>query len=349
MTQNQIMPRQKTIKNWQGLEDDEIMQLRVRDLGVQIGGSWLEPLIGQLYEELSAKNIKFRPPCYLADEWLCPDKSPIIGIPFCLAEGRLKHIEQKMMFEVEGGTEKSCMRLLRHECGHAINYAYKLYKKTRWRELFGPFSAQYCDSYYYRPYSKRYVIHLEGNYAQAHPDEDFAETFAVWLNPQSKWQLKYKDWPVLKKLNYVDDLMKKIAEQEPVTRAEGKPPWSADRMTSTLASFYERKRKGLGMAFQGYYDDNLLKLFGKEHSGNSSVKASIILREHRRMLVLSVTKWTGHRKYDIYALLHNLSRRCDTLNLYAKTDDINTIIAMTSLLTAIASNTLLTQLKSDKR
>ena len=230
-----------------------------------------------------------------------------------------------------------------------MNYAYKLYKKTRWRELFGPFSTHYSDSYSYQPYSRRYVIHLAGNYAQAHPDEDFAETFAVWLNPENQWPLKYKNWPVLKKLNYVDELMKKIAEQEPVVKAEGKPPWSADRMTSTLAAFYERKRKELGTAFQGYYDDSLLKLFSRDHSGNSTVKASIILRKHRRVLVQSVTKWTGHRKYDIHELLNNLVRRCDALNLYAKDDDTNTIIAITSLLTAIASNTLLTQLKEDKR
>ncbi len=343
------MAKRQRIKDWQNLPDEEIMQLRVRDLGVRITGSWLEPLIDRLYAELDARGIKFRPPCYLADEWLCPDKTPTIGIPFCLADPRLKHIEQKMMLEVEGGTEQSCMKLLRHECGHALNYAYKLYMKTRWRELFGPFSTRYSDSYYYRPHSRRYVIHLEGNYAQAHPDEDFAETFAVWLNPDSQWEQKYRGWPVLKKLRYVNELMKKIAGKDPVMTVDEKPPWSADRMTSTLAAYYERKRKSLGTSFQGYYDDSLMKLFTTDHSDNSLVRASKLLRENRPRLVKSVTRWTGHRKYDIHELVNNLTRRCDALNLYARAADIDIIIGVTSLLTAIASNTLLTQLQDNKR
>jgi len=241
------------------------------------------------------------------------------------------------------------MKLLRHECGHALNYAYKLYKRTRWRELFGPFSARYSDSYYSRPYSRRYVIHLEGNYAQAHPDEDFAETFAVWLNSESQWEQKYRGWPALRKLRYVDELMSRIGNQDPIVTVEKEPPWSADRMTSTLAAFYERKRKTLGTAFQGYYDDSLLKLFTTDHSDKSLVRASKLLRNNRRDLVKNVTRWTGHRKYDIHELVNNLTRRCDALNLYATSADTSTIIAITSLLTAIASNTLRAQPQDDKR
>ena len=107
--------------DWKKLTDEELMQMRVRDFNLQIQGSALEPLIERLYDELASKGIRFQPPCYLADEWLCPDREPIIGIPFFLAHPRLKSIEKKMMYEVEGGTEKSFMKLLRHECGHALN------------------------------------------------------------------------------------------------------------------------------------------------------------------------------------------------------------------------------------
>jgi hypothetical protein len=343
------MRKTAKVKDWHELPDEEILQLRVRNLGVQIPGSPLEPLINQLYEELDAKTIPFHPPCYLADEWLCPDKVPLIGIPFCLAHPRLKQIEQKMMFEVEGGTDESCMKLLRHECGHALNYAYQLYKRTRWRELFGRFSATYSDSYYYQPYSRRYVVHLEDNYAQAHPDEDFAETFAVWLAPNGNWQQRYRGWPVIKKIQYVEGLIKKIGDRAPTVTAQGRPPWSASRMTSTLAAHYQRKRRELGSEFQGFYDDSLQTLFSTKSAGHSPLKASKILRHHRRQLVSSVTRWTGHRKYDIHQLVNSLIARSDTLELFGRTGDTDNMIGVTALVTAIANNTLRTARRRQHR
>ena len=340
------MAKTQKIKDWQQLPDEEILQLRIRDLKLQLQGSALEPFIQSLYEELDAKGIPFHPPCYLADEWLCPDKLPIIGIPFCLAHPRLKNIEQKMMFDVEGGTEKSCMKLFHHECGHALNYAYKLFRKTRWRQLFGPFSARYADSYYFLPYSRRYVTHLDGNYAQAHPDEDFAETFAIWLTPDSRWEQKYRGWPVIKKLRYVDQLMSKIKNQDPVITARQKPPWSASRMTSTLATHYQRKRRALGTEFQGFYDDSLKNLFTTRHS-DSPLKASKLLRRHRRQIIDNLTRWTGHRKFDIHQLVNKFIQRCDALDLYARTTETENVIGVTALLTAIASNTL--RITKDKR
>jgi len=327
------------VKDWQELSDDELLQMRVRDLGVQISGSVLEPLVQRLYEELDARGIRFHPPCYLADEWLCPDKDPIIGIPFCLAHPRLKSIEQRLMLEVEGGTDESCMNLLRHECGHALNYAYWLYKRTRWRELFGPFSTRYSDSYSYQPYSRRFVVHLKDNYAQAHPDEDFAETFAVWFAPGSNWQEKYRDWPVMKKLQYVDHVMAQLRDKPPVAKVPQNPPWSASRMTSTLAAHYERKRRDLGSDFHGFYDDSLKVLFSLTPGGASRMKASKLLRQYRRKIINSVTRWTGHRKYDIDELVNKCIQRCDALDLYTA-DDAEVIIAVTALLTAIAGKTL---------
>lgn len=320
------------------LTDEELLQMRVRDFHLQIPGSPLESLTGKLYDELASKGISFRPSCYLTDEWLCPDKEPIIGIPFFLVHPRLKNIEKKIMFEVEGGTDKSCMELLRHECGHALNYAYELYKKTRWRELFGPFSTKYSDSYDYQPYSRRFVLHLKDNYAQAHPDEDFAETFATWLAPNSNWQEKYSDWPVIKKLRYIDNVMKKICNEAPTVVAKGTPPWSASRMTSTLAGFYDRKQKALGSSFHGFYDDSLKGLFKSKEHASSTIKVSELLRLHRRHIVNNVARWTGHRKYDIYQLVSRIAFRCDSLDLYAKDNATDDIIAVTVLLTAIAGN-----------
>ena len=325
--------------DWQGMSDEEILRIRIRDLGLRLEASPIEPMLQQLYSELDSKGINFHPSCYLADEWFCPDKTPIIGIPFFLAHRRLKQIEKKMIFEVEGGKEKSFMKLLRHECGHAVNYAYELYKKTRWRQLFGPFSTKYTNSYYFQPYSKRYVVHLRDGYGQSHPDEDFAETFAVWLGPENNWQNKYKDWPAMKKLRYVDTLMKRTGQQKPQKTFKGQPPFSASRMTSTLAAYYQRKQRELGDEFQGFYDNMLKELFTINTSETSDVKASVFLRRYRVQLVNCVSRWTTHRKYDIHQLVNNLISRCNVLGLYVKQGQADDIVAVSVFLTVAANKT----------
>jgi hypothetical protein len=331
------MKKKKKKLDWESLSDEELLQMKIRNLGLTIHGSPLEPMIKNLYGELDDKGIKFHPPSYLADEWLCPDRQPIMGIPFVLAHQRLRNLEQKMMFEVEGASEDSCMKLLRHETGHVLNYAYKLYRKTRWRQLFGSFNSRYSNSYYYQPYSKRFVVNLEDNYAQAHPDEDFAETFAVWLNPRIAWQKKYNGWPVIKKLRYIDTLFKKIPDKPLVMIGQQKPPWAASRMTSTLSAYYERKRRLLGEDFKGFYDDALVKLFSQKHTKPPWEKASKILRKNRLQLVNNISKGSGHRKYDIHQLINKLIYRCDALNLYAEKKDI---IGPATLIASIAGNTL---------
>lgn len=332
------MKRKVNTNNWQTLPNEELVQVRIKDLNLQINDSELQPLIRRLHEELKLKNIGFRPAYYLADEWLCPDREPIIGIPFCLAHPRLKELERTMMYEVEGGDINSCIKLLRHECGHAINYAYQLYRRTRWRELFGPFSQKYSDSYPYRPYSRRFVIHLDNHYAQAHPDEDFAETFAVWLRPDNSWRQKYKNWPALAKLEYIDKLMKRISDQKPVVKAPLSPPWAAKRMRSTLEVYYNRKRNQLGKEFKGYYDDSLKALFSSGTDKKDKIKASKLLRRHRNQIVSHISKWTGHRKYDIHQLINRIIERCRTLDLYAS-DNSSGLVGVTTLITVIASGT----------
>lgn len=330
--------KSKTKINWEHLSTEDLLKVRIKDLGIDISASPLESMIQHLYEELAAKQIHFRPPCYLTDEWLCPDKEPIIGIPFWLAHPRLKSIEIEKMYEAEGGDPATCMKLLRHECGHAINYAYKLYTRTRWRELFGPFSTKYSDNYRYQPYSRRYVVHLDDYYAQSHPDEDFAETFAVWLAPENQWQQKYAKWPALKKLLYVDSLMKKIGNQHPVIAAQPSAPWAASRMRSTLGAYYERKQNQLGREFKGYYDDGLKVVFSLGQKNEKSVKAAKVLRKYRRLLINHLATWSGHRKFDLNQLIERIISRCEVLDLYA-TDDLRDLIGIIILLTTIACGT----------
>jgi hypothetical protein len=118
-------------------ERGELLGRRISDLGLEIAGTRVERLVGRLYEELATRRIAFRPPVYLSDQWGCPDDTPLIGVPFYLADARLERIEAEYAGAVEGDEE--AMRYLRHEAGHAINYAFHLYERPDFGGLFGDY------------------------------------------------------------------------------------------------------------------------------------------------------------------------------------------------------------------
>jgi hypothetical protein len=179
---------------WARWSNERLLDLRLRDLGLAIEGTWLEDCVAELYGELASRGIALRPHVWLSHEWFSPAGVPGIAVPFYLAHPRLMRLERSQMLEVEGGTREECLRILRHECGHAIQHAYLVHRRRRWRELFGRSSQPYPDLYRPNPASRRFVQHLRLFYAQSHPDEDFAETFAVWLQPRHLWRRRYAGW-----------------------------------------------------------------------------------------------------------------------------------------------------------
>ena len=210
--------REMEAADWASLSDQELLERRISALGLRLDGTALEPLIRQLYDELSAKGLVFHPPCHIGDEWFVPVGIPAIFVPFFLVHDRLRALERTMMLEVEGGTPEWFMKLMRHEAGHAYMYAYQLTRRKKWKQCFGQTSREETpDTYRPRPFSRSYVVHLEDWYAQSHPDEDFAETFAVWLTPELDWRKNYAGWPALRKMEYIDELMRSLAGMPPVT------------------------------------------------------------------------------------------------------------------------------------
>lgn len=305
---------------WVEADDAALLRWRMCDLGVRIEGSLVERRVSRLYAELAARGFGFQPRCYLATEWLCPDLVPLIGIPFYLAHPRLMRLEKTMMLEVEGEAEAECMALLRHECGHAINYAYRLYRRTRWRALFGPMSAAYNPhEYSMRPYSRQYVVHLRDHYAQAHPDEDFAETFAVWLTPGLDWRTRYQGWGALAKLQYVDHLMRDIAGRAPLVTG-GPRHFAAAGTRATLATYFGRKQKEFSKGYVGFYDPVLRRLFTEAPAEGRS-RAHRFLGTHRRLLVNTAADWARVPKYAADRLVRRLAQRAEELDLHLRQSD----------------------------
>ncbi len=328
------------------LSEEELLKVRICDLPVTIEGTWIEKCIKELYRELAKKGIKFKPDCYLADEWLTPDGEPVLGIPFYLVHPSLAKLERKMMLDVEGGTRSWCMMLLRHEAGHSLNYAYKLYRRKKWQRIFGKFSKEYTNTYRFRPYSRSFVRHLEDYYAQYHPDEDFAETFAVWLNPRLNWQEQYKGWRAMRKLKYVDTVINEIKDKEPLVKT-GVKYWQASRLKITLNNFYKKKRYSYAEYFPDFHDSNLKRIFVYQDARTLRSKKNItlaadVIKKYKKDMLNSVARWTGERKYIIGDLLDTIIERCRQLKLGVEEAEALAILKISTYIAALAMNYLYT-------
>ncbi len=313
--------------------------MRLCDLQLQIEGTDLEKRIEQLYKELEDCGLRFRPYLWLSDDWFTPDGVPGIAIPFYLAAPRPARLELNQMFEVEGGTAEWCMRILRHETGHTIENAYLLRRRRRRQKLFGKSSKTYPDYYTPKPYSKRFVLHLDSWYAQSHPDEDFAETFAVWLNPLSMWRERYAGWPVLKKLEYMNLLMREIASREPLVDSK-KCIEPISVLQKTLRQYYKRKREHYGLEYPNFYDRDLRKLFSDAPNFYGNRTAASFLGRIRREVRRKVASWTGEYQYTIDQVLQHMIERSRQLDLRLVTPEDQAKLDFTVLLTVQTMNYL---------
>jgi hypothetical protein len=327
----------KLVNGWDTVRY-ELLNTRICDLGLQIEGSPVESFVERLYRELERKGLQFRPAVYLTDSWGCPDEVPVIGIPFYLTDKRLARIEEEQTGEIENN--QLLMMLLRHEAGHAINYAYRLYRDAEWGEVFGPFSKPYHDTFRPDPFSRQFVRHLPHHqygrtYAQKHPDEDFAETFAIWLTPRSGWRRRYRNWPALRKLRYVDRLMKAI-RGEPPKCTNGRLCTPVEEMDLLLADHYGQRAERYRTAAQGYVDDKLREVF-PEVRGRTLLSAASLFRKHRADLVERVTRWSGLDEDEVQTLLAKLEDRAEALNLCFRRGHLGTkLMDVTALATALA-------------
>ena len=298
---------------WESWDDGRLLDLRLCDLDLSLHEGFLAERLAQLLAELRAAGLAFQPHFWLSDEWFTPDGECGIAVPFYLAHPRLMRLELSQMLEVEGGTPEWCMAILRHEAGHALENAYLLRRRHRRRQLFGRTSQPYPDSYAPKPYSRSYVIHLDAWYAQSHPDEDFAETFAVWLKPGSDWRQRYEGWPALRKLEYVDELMSELRGRPPLlTTRRAVDPLSTLRRT--LRTHYRRRRAHYRVDGLDAYDADLRRLFSDAPAAGGRSAAGFlrkIRRESRRL----VRRFTGQRLYLIDQVLGDMIERSRQLDL----------------------------------
>ena len=332
------MPRQKISDEWPEFGDEQLLDVRLADLPIRIEGT-LADRIDQLRAELDEREIRLPIHFYLADEWFTPDGATSIAIPFYLAHPRLEKLEETQMFEVEGGEHEWAMRILRHEAGHALDNAFRLRLKRQRREIFGNPSTPYPEFYTPRPHSKSFVLHLDSWYAQSHPDEDFAETFAVWLTPNSEWRSRYAGWPALKKLEYMDGLMKSLRGRPPRVDnpVEVEP---LQHLRKTLRQHYRTKRKHYGVDYPNFYDRDLRRIFSDAPEYSTNITAAQFIARIRRPVRRVVANWTGIFQYTIDQVLEDMISRCRELRLRLAVPEDVARQEFTVLLTVQAMNYL---------
>ncbi len=325
--------------DWASLSDEALLDLRLCDLPIAIDGSWLEARIAALHDELAARGLTFRPHYWISSEWFTPDGVPGIAIPFYLAHPRLMKLEEAQMLEVEGGEPEWCMKILRHEAGHAFDNAYDLRKRRTRRRLFGSPRQDYPDFYLPKPYSKSFVLHLDSWYAQSHPDEDFAETFAVWVTPSSDWRNRYQEWPALKKLEYMDRLMAEIAGRTPVTRSRRQVE-PIRTLRRTLRAHYKHKRAHYGLEYPNFTDRDLRKLFSDAPAFARNKSAALFIQRIRRDVRRVVAEWTGSYQYTIDQVIEAMITRSRELKLRLKYPEDRSQLDFTIVLTVQTMNYL---------
>jgi len=279
------MARANVPANWPELPDEQLLDLRLADLPLKLEGTVIEGRLTQLRSELEARELKFPLHFYISDEWFTPDGTATMAVPFYMTHPRLERLEKSQMLEVEGGEHEWCMRILRHEAGHVIDNAYKLRLRQQRRALFGRSNEPYPEFYDPKPYSKAFVQHIDPWYAQSHPDEDFAETFAVWLTPDANWRQRYSGWPAVNKLEYMETL------------------------------HYRRKRRHHGIDHPKFYDRELRRLFSDAPEFSGNMTAAQFLGKMRQPVRRVVASWTGIYQYTIDKVLEDMITRCRELKL----------------------------------
>jgi len=338
---NRESPRHRLSEEpaWVSWSDEKLLDLRFCDLALTVEQSQITEHIAQLYRELGDRGLLFRPHFWLSNEWFSPDGVPGIAVPFYLAHPRLAQLELAQMLEVEGGTPEQCMRILRHEAGHALENAYGIRRRRDRQAIFGRSTQPYPKFYTPKPYSKSYVLHLDMWYAQSHPDEDFAETFAVWLNPQSLWQERYADWPALKKLEYMERLMGSLVDARPLVTTKQHVD-SLPRLRRTLRKHYEQKHAHYGTPHPTFYDRDLRRIFSVAPEHRANISAVQFLARIRRDVCREVAAWTGEYQYTIDRVFEDIVTRCREQRLRLAIPEEKATLDVTILLTVQTMNYL---------
>lgn len=309
---------------WVTRPEKILLQTPLCDLAGLVDDSLLRELQSSLYEDLERLQIKLRPRLWLSDEWFCPDGLTGFAVPFYLAIPKIQSLMRRFAVIPEGTQTRLRQQYLRHECGHAIDNAYLLRRSKRRQTLFGKSCTPYPHWYLPLRPEAHFVKHLAPSYAQAHPDEDFAECIAVKLNPHATRALKMGSEKLAQKMALVEELLQGIAGKAPPKIAHREiDPLSGFK--TDLGTWLQRRQR---LAFRNWkktWDQQLTRIFPHQEGGSAAHR---ILAKHKATLSSQLRSGTSVDAREINWLLDSISRRTHVLNLKTKANPAKALDAL---------------------
>ncbi|MCH2535681.1 MAG: hypothetical protein MK008_14660 [Bdellovibrionales bacterium] len=287
--------------------EKELLKLRLCDLKLN-PSPFIEEAFFRAQKVLQQKQILIKPHYWISEEWFCPDGVTGMAFPFYLCDPILMEMEERYTGEVEGVGDKA-VKYIFHELGHVIDNAYLLRQHPKRVNTFGSSFMNYPTKYKPKPYSKKFVQYLPGYYAQAHPEEDFAESFAVWIDPKVNWRLKYKNWPAIKKLKVVHSLMREIRSTQPSVISRGTiDPINIYKIT--LGDYYKRKKRRLKSGYSRQFDQYLKRLFI-----SSKNMYDFDFNQNNEIIYKALLQNKHIKKYEVHQFIKRLTQRRYQLRL----------------------------------
>jgi hypothetical protein len=301
----------------------ELLTTPVNRLGLDLKRSPLQPAIDRLLGLLRHRGIRLRPRFYLGEDWGCVAGTSNIEIGFYDADPLL----QELNADLRGWSHEPRIidYLLRHETGHAFCYMHRLYKLREFRIVFdvkGGFFDTYpaTDRFKPHPWSRDFVNPNRDHYAQKHPDEDFAETFGVWLEPRSVWRRTYRNKKkALEKLELVTRLIDDYGDKPPAVEFDPKKVDApVEGIRGTVAEELGASLRRFRSAATGYIDPMLKRIgrFGVPPLPAGSVSLAEVVATYRSFLEDVVVRHTGMTPSQASFLLSKIQGRCRALHLY---------------------------------
>ena len=304
--------------DWATLPDDKLLEMRMCDLGLNNRGHRARSAYRDVIaEELHARGLKFRPRYWLSDEWFTPDGVPGVAIPFYLAHPRLAKLELAQMLEVEGGDEVSCLRILRHEVGHALDNAYELRRRPTRRRLFGnPSRPSIPSTTRPSPTARASSSISTTGMRRAIPTKTSPRRSPSGSIRSRIGRTHYGGWPARRKLEYMDRLMRELAQRRPSVKSK-RVVDPLPRLRKTLGEHYQEKSASTTASIIPTSTIAICgTCFRTRRLTSRSLLPTKFVSKIRREARATVASFTDSYQYTIDQLITRIIARCRDLNLH---------------------------------
>lgn len=331
----------------------ELLNTPINRLACTIEGSFLGEAIRIVRQDMKRVGItRLQPLYYLSNGYGCIEGVPNIALSFTSCNDLLADLNEE--YRGFRYTPDEVIDVIRHEVGHAFCYAYKLFRTPEFRRIFkvkGHFFRTYpaTERYILRvnPWSKEFVNPGGDYYAQKHPDDDFAETFMVWIKPRYNWRRIYKSRPgALRKLDYVGRVIKAYGRKPPLVESDPEYIYEpVENLSMTVAKFLKARPAYYRRLATGYVDPDLKSIFLKRppYTGDRPARthhhAHVFLRAYKRLIIPRIAARTKVDESVVTDLIDKCIARARSLDLWMRHDDDDRrLIEVTALFTSLCAN-----------